>query len=1057
MTIARYAFLPWLRRGLANQLVTDATAASRARLTVEVTIGSDVATRPLTPREVQLVGPGDITGLHPQAVVRTEPRHWVTDFEPNYLSFIEFYDEDFPWRYTPRAPDLATHRLLPWITLVLLTEAEFSRRTQPGPTVGAIELRPEAVLAAIFPPVDQPWAWAHVHVNGALGTGHTPDGPALDALLRDNPDRAYARLVCPRRLQPNTGYFAFVIPTFEVGRKAGLGEPVADTDSGLAVAWDAALGDPKAKAYPVYHEWFFRTGVAGDFESLVRALQPRPIDPRVGVREMDIQAPGFGMAAVVNPPNDTVGLEGAIRSPDTVAQPLRPGNSFAAQIERIVNLPADVEDQGVPGGQDPVVSAPLYGRWHALVKRMDGTPPPGGWVDELNVDPRWRAAAGMGTLVVQTNQESYMRAAWQQIGEVLALNRKIHFVQVAIKASQALYTKGIAALAPERAFPVLSPVLGKIRGSPTTIRALVQASTLPRAALSGTVRKALRPRGATARRFFGRADGLRATHGEVVKRLNAGSITAAGPRPRPAGPTLEEALAAFSPPQEPLGWLASLGKLAWLLVVALVLLAVLLPLAPALVLLALAGVAAWAIVRSQRAARVATQLEHLTPASLTPALVDTLPQNDAFTLNDPLAPAGASASARSASIDSAEFRGAMREFHELLQIEPPAAPPRTSLDLAGLHATALAAIEPVRAFPRRAATMLRVGDRSVIAYIKDRYADQPPDAADDRVVPVMAYPDIKQPMYEPLRDLGSELLVPNLKLIPPNTITLMVTNQRFIEAYMVGLNHEFARELLWREYPTDQRPSSFRQFWDTSSVIDTQGLSPQALAEKLRDITRLHEWLAPSMLGAHNNRPAPAGGDNVILTIRGDLLKRYPNTIIYAQRARWGDRPGTEERLVLWDETGEKSETDPADPNLRYPLFRARVDPDLHFIGFDLTIPEVRGAPGLKEDAASKATIPADQLGWFFVLKEVVGEPRFGLDETASPVVSDHRWDNLAWEHLGGDIKLVDVARPFASQPGGTQTDGVAWGSNAADMAFILYQKPVLVAVHGRDMLRSLG
>ena len=26
---------------------------------------------------------------------------------------------------------------------------------------------------------------------------------------------------------------------------------------------------------------------------------------------------------------------------------------------------------------------------------------------------------------------------------------------------------------------------------------------------------------------------------------------------------------------------------------------------------------------------------------------------------------------------------------------------------------------------------------------------------------------------------------------------------------MVGLNHEFARELLWREYPTDQRGQLF--------------------------------------------------------------------------------------------------------------------------------------------------------------------------------------------------------------------------------------------------------
>ena len=64
----------------------------------------------------------------------------------------------------------------------------------------------------------------------------------------------------------------------------------------------------------------------------------------------------------------------------------------------------------------------------------------------------------------------------------------------------------------------------------------------------------------------------------------------------------------------------------------------------------------------------------------------------------------------------------------------------------------------------------------------------------------------------------------------------METNQRFIEAYMVGLNHEFARKLLWREYPTDQRGSYFRQFWAVDNYIDSEGLSHDALQEKLYDI-----------------------------------------------------------------------------------------------------------------------------------------------------------------------------------------------------------------------------
>ena len=33
---------------------------------------------------------------------------------------------------------------------------------------------------------------------------------------------------------------------------------------------------------------------------------------------------------------------------------------------------------------------------------------------------------------------------------------------------------------------------------------------------------------------------------------------------------------------------------------------------------------------------------------------------------------------------------------------------------------------------------------------------------------------------------------------------------------MVGLNHEMMRELLWREYPTDQRGTAFHRFWGRS-------------------------------------------------------------------------------------------------------------------------------------------------------------------------------------------------------------------------------------------------
>ena len=56
---------------------------------------------------------------------------------------------------------------------------------------------------------------------------------------------------------------------------------------------------------------------------------------------------------------------------------------------------------------------------------------------------------------------------------------------------------------------------------------------------------------------------------------------------------------------------------------------------------------------------------------------------------------------------------------------------------------------------------------------------QPP--AETFVEP-MAYPVIDLPMYEPLKNLSSELFLPNINLIEHNSITLLQTNQRFIES-----------------------------------------------------------------------------------------------------------------------------------------------------------------------------------------------------------------------------------------------------------------------------------
>ena len=84
----------------------------------------------------------------------------------------------------------------------------------------------------------------------------------------------------------------------------------------------------------------------------------------------------------------------------------------------------------------------------------------------------------------------------------------------------------------------------------------------------------------------------------------------------------------------------------------------------------------------------------------------------------------------------------------------------------------------------------------------------------DPLEPILDAPDFPQPMYEALRDLSQDFLFPGLEHVPPNTVTLLETNPKFVESFLVGLNAEMSRELLWRNYPTDQRGTYFRQFWE---------------------------------------------------------------------------------------------------------------------------------------------------------------------------------------------------------------------------------------------------
>jgi hypothetical protein len=1097
--IAAYSFLPWARQGLGVYIREDdgdRTVKIRGSIDVRLQVSGErisggTATEKI-PRAVQLYGPGDIIGVDSKAIVRTEPRHWITSFETNYLPFVEFYDEDFPWRYTPAKPTSDGHRLRPWLALVVLDESEFTEAAnllgRPLPFVDV----PSA--ASKFPPADQLWAWAHVHVNGGLGVD--PNDTAalaarLDATVRVNRDLAYSRLLSPRILAPNTGYHAFLIPSFETGRLAGLGRSPDAALFATQSAWEEYEGRDEGTLFPYYHRWYFRTGTVGDFEYLVRLLQPRTVNPRVGRRDMDVLRPDANLPGIPEL-GGALRLGGALQAPLATLSPddLTEYNRFErwgepyphpfqTALAALVNLAADYRDQSaadanagsglgpdVETDEDPLIVPPIYGRWHSRTQRLlpaDADPERNHWVPELNLDPRHRVAAGFGTQVVQQNQESYMEAAWQQVGKVLEGNHRIRLGQMAKLTTMVWHGRELAVLqqrAPERFLALAAPVQPRLLADGLTIQHRIQRSALPGTLTSKTVRQAVRPRGRVDRLVGFDADRGRSN---LLDRANRGEVSAAPPKVvAPVLPTEEKLADQLLPRDLPRALVRWLFRYPWLrflpLVVALlIVLLLVLASVPVVVVIAVAVVlVAAAIWLAGRAAGIiarARAADALRPDARTPGRVDQLPASPDFRIGVP----GTQPPPTIGATDSAEalrFKDSLRNLYTVDGAERGIEiPVRLPLPL---PAVAQATIDNLH--PDRTVTPRVLGSIAVPPRIADQLVE---DFGE-----VMVYPEIDVPMYEPLKDLSSDLFLPNVQLVDNNSITLLETNQKFIEAYLVGLNHEFARELLWREYPTDQRGSYFRQFWDVRGFLAEATADPQTLRERLRDIPELHRWSVDSGLGSHDHREAQGDKEEeLVLVIRGELLKKYPTAVVYAHRAAWertadGAIDKTRPRKLAPLTPAEAA--NPPRTLVKTPLYEAKVEPDIYFFGFDLTAETARGG---------KVIDGEEDPGWFFVLKERPGEPRFGLDlPQSAPQEALHTWNDLAWtdvvtSYAAGGFLRIGERTPVLTDPGPgsdakeqyDEDSRFHWraDTHAAELAYILFQVPVLMGVHAAEMLRK--
>jgi hypothetical protein len=1109
----KYRFFPVVRRGYPpaqNYEAPDPDDEKKREIQAggSLTVSFDVETPDAsgTPDEpgdvsIDMYGPGYIDGIDQDQVVRREPEEDTSNYPPNYLATVEFDAPDFPWVFSPVADDTQTTqdgngngdpkgRGLPWLCLVVVEKTE-ETRVEPA---GQKPLPSLKAPVAELPPLDEAWAWAHAQT---VGSPKKKSGDSLKEAFGSESKLTRSRLVSPRNLQGSTKYVAAVVPVFEAGRKAGLGQEAPEEDDGkMALAWHPGKtsvngGTSDATVtLPVYHHWTFTTGQTGDFEYLARQLEPRNLsgdEYDIGFEDIDVTDPGPSELELWGRPDDdrTVRLGGALRQEDSTA------GSYTADARRelreLLNAPGDIEE--FTDEDYEVVGPQIYGGRHAETTELPATPPDEEkWLSTLNLHPGHRLAAAVGTSIVRDNQEQLMASAWDQVGGIREANRLLAATQLS-RAAMETKIRSLKDTPAGWTAQFTGPAHDRVLVSDgQTAGAYLEDSSVPRALTSAPFRRLTSGSGRLAKRLDGTVDA-----GRILEKVVNDGMPVVSADDGPGGTTpqqddidlvelcarLRDQLDGDSqqddgerapPVREVLNRLSQMESICEDIIDLLTEL-----LGPD----EAASFASRAESRWRDIWNHLDGLDHLMEEIAEEEADHGLPKvADAFTKNLAQQLYGRlSAIANRDLVDPGEddrygrddVREAQGDVFDLLEA---LAEVRSYLTAEGSdedYTAGLACDPDVETSDAQRPNLGSVSDAvepvpALRARAESRLGGITLEGRRDPFDRVMAYPEFDDPMFRDLKEVSEDYLLPGVSEIPRETFGALSTNPQFIESFMTGLNHEMADELLWRGFPTDRRGSYFRQFWDPSARIPKPD-DP----DDLKDITEMHTWddKPESKLGSNIMTGAGGGGSenpgqgaepttNVVVVIRGELLRRYPQTTIYATKAKCVDRtdgPGSE-RVPEWpsrEETNDAVDTD----YHRFPVFRGELDPDVNFLGFDLSPDEAKGADATKSlgkagDSWVTGTEdgdPVDELGWFFVMEEAPGEVRFGLDvnqgdvggrpngvsyvdpengsgvaDTDAPNESPERgWSGMSWGHLvdsQSDLDTKDNISVYRDVPG---------------------------------------
>jgi hypothetical protein len=942
------SFASWLRQGLAAGIGRpDGGGQSGAETVVQVAVRFENGLSATA--NLALVGPGDIVGLDSNVVVRVWPKPNDNDAEFESMALIEFDQADLPWRYTPSAPTATTPpggQLRPWINLLVLKESEASIAP---PTPSLKQTVVTVTNPAALPNLAEAWAWAHTQFIGQnLAAEQLPNK------IKGAHGQFASRIISPRLLEPSTSYIACLVPTFERGAVlARTGQlPDANVDA-LSPAWTAGAAGVKL---PVYFFWRFQTGTTGSFQQLAKLIQPKKLPDGVGRRSMDVGNPGLALPSPVIDAPRTLQVEGAIQSFEAFqAGPSRwdtPDRTrWVDGLKQFLNTPQVVVD-GVPV---KVVAPPLYGQWYAAQRQLDApTNPP--WFFALNSDPRSRVGGGLGTVVVQNHQQALLASAWNQVGEINAVNSRLKVAQLGREVLRRLFERHVVTGTSDTVWTMTGRLHAFARCGGKALCVRFDESPVGHWIFDPAWRRVSRPLGALGR-FQGKPLLPPGFTSDVIARLNAGQHPAPEP-PTPFGlfthDRIFERICFDGLTPVDLGKLIGIGPdllLFWGLVIMY---------SARQLIVSQNGECFWHAIRMLRFGMtliwIANSISGTNPGDATRRIhwcqgifscddLKAAPTAPNFaplrfptgTLPlPPLVGGGPNTAAATA------FRADFCSILDGPQPPPPPIPPPPSIpDLNECRLELQRDLDPAITVERRFNALIHL-DPSVVWNPKDR------------LEPIFLPPKYQAPMYVPLAEESKDWIMPGINDVERDTVGLGMTNQRFVEAYMVGCNQELTRELLFNEFPVDQRATYFRQFWDIAGIVPPQGspIDP----ETLRDILPIAGWSPTATLGSNSARAgSPNGSERLVLVVRAQLVQKYPNVIVYAVPAQVDTSTG---RLVLSNDEV-------------HPVFYGTIAPDVAFYGFDIAVDKVRTTPG-----------------YFFVLQEHPTEPKFQITSPPGTMVS---------------------------------------------------------------------